>query len=151
MASGCGHGGEEGRRGRRWSTHQRLGAYLVGMARQCPRGQPGAAWGRLHRQRHCSTRSTHRGFFHLCRSATATTSITHRKHHASHCGGSRARRQPEPAEPYPMRERDLLGEGATAKSIWWRGRGSRGAPFSLGGGGGGRRRRSESAGDDDDD
>jgi hypothetical protein len=38
----------EQRKERRNTLTRRPGAYLVGMARQCPRGRPGAAEGRLH-------------------------------------------------------------------------------------------------------
>jgi hypothetical protein len=41
---------ERGQRKKRKITFTRCpGAYLAGMARQCPRGRPGAAEGRLHR------------------------------------------------------------------------------------------------------
>jgi hypothetical protein len=99
MANECGHGGEEDRRRRRGITYLRPGASLANMARQCPRSRPGAARGWLHRWWHRSTGSTHRGRFHRCRPATATTAIVHHKHHESHwwsieLEGDQSRRNP---------------------------------------------------------
>jgi hypothetical protein len=71
------------------------GAYLAGMARQCSRGQPSAAWGRLHRSGNGGTRSNPT-WAALTRACSATNRITvaqpHHDHHREMqlaSGGSR--------------------------------------------------------------
>jgi hypothetical protein len=114
------------------------------MARQCPRGRPGTAEGSLHWRRRRSIGSTHRGRFHLCRSATQTPCSKHREEirRGVKLKGDKGRRNPSRIQLWISSERWIL-----PNPFGGGGRGRRGKHLAQGGGNGGRRRWPESPSD----
>jgi hypothetical protein len=138
-----------GREKRGSHTHQCPGAFLAGMAGQCPRGQLGTARGRLHRRRHRdSTGST--------LPWTLPTALhDHQNHHRIilqfMLGRSSLTASSEVTRASRIRARD--GKISTERRhppnpVGGGGRGCWGASFAIGGGGGDCRRHTELPGDD---
>jgi hypothetical protein len=92
----------------------RPGARLDGLAGQCLRGQPEAAWGSLHQAR---TGSTTPWRFHR-------RALAKHKHQSKlsklQLGEAQHRGCSEAADPEGRDHPDLLGEEAANDSFWWR-------------------------------
>jgi hypothetical protein len=101
-------GGEEKKK----KLTSRPGAYLAGMAGQCPRGRPGAVEGRLH---HGTTRSTAFG------ASTGTLRSPRRSTAGVRGGAGEVSRSVTTVMQNPEGDAalDLLGEEAADGTVWW--------------------------------
>jgi hypothetical protein len=137
MARDHGHRGEQRvERREEGHTHRRPGAYLGGMAGQCPRGQQDATQGRLHRSTAGSTTTALPPACSLIQGSShrSTVGLMEEAGEASH-RGCRSHRIPRGEVTPISSERRRL-----TKSLGGGKRGSSGEGFAQGGVGDGRRR-----------